>query len=75
MFMFAGIFVILVSFMDLAEQATLQLILTAYRFLAFTIMLITCIVAMMHPNVFDAHASQSAPYVSEMTRVDICSMT
>jgi len=35
---------------DMAEQATVQLIMTCYRFFAFEVMLLTVVIAMFHPN-------------------------
>jgi hypothetical protein len=62
-----GTIVIIMAFMDVSEQATLQLILTAYRFLAFLLMAATICCALYYPNPFDSGASKEPPYISHAT--------
>jgi amino acid permease len=51
-----------------SEQATLQLILTAYRFLAFLVMCATILLALWYPNPFDTEARHDTPpYISYAT--------
>lgn len=60
-----AVYAIAMSFKDISAQRTLQQIMTGYRFAAFFVMALTAIVALYHPNTFDAAASHHAPYVSK----------
>ncbi|KNC46149.1 uncharacterized protein AMSG_00267 [Thecamonas trahens ATCC 50062] len=63
-----GIFVVIVSTRDVAEQKWLQMIMTVYRFCAFCVLVISAGVALKYPNTFDPESSStSAPYISHAT--------
>lgn len=60
--------VIVLSLLDVSEQARIQQVLTGYRFVAFTTMIITAMIAYNYPNHFDAAANTAgiAPFTSPL---------
>lgn len=55
--------VIVLSLMDISDQARIQQVMTGYRFTAFTTMIITVLIASFYPNQFDpAHSSNTPPH-------------
>jgi len=64
-----GVFVVIVSLMDVSEQAGLQRVMTGYRGVAFLLMIISVVWALFYPNPFDPKASEGFLHVSNLNVV------
>ena len=56
-----AVIVTYLSLQDMGDQATVQQLLTAYRFSAFFTMIVTCCIAFLSPNQFDPEARTDPP--------------
>ena len=69
---FVLLFAVIVTYLslqDVGDQAFVQKMLTAYRFSAFFLMIVTCAIAFFYPNSFDADASPTPPTFAHLPSV------